>query len=103
MQSPPLPRPLNTHRRLTLVQAGESDAKVIRRLQDNEAAFHALTPEAAAAQMPRLSAPLVGAAGARSSGAPPPGVLAGAPAPEAESPSCATSCRLLIRVQGPVV
>ncbi|GBF91561.1 hypothetical protein Rsub_04301 [Raphidocelis subcapitata] len=45
--------------RSTLVQAGESDARVIARLNENEGAFAALTPEAAASQMPRLSAPLV--------------------------------------------
>lgn len=41
------------------MQAGESDAKVMKRLADSEAAFNALTPQAAASQMPRLSAPLV--------------------------------------------
>ena len=45
--------------RSTLAQAGESDAKVIARLNENESAFAALTPAAAAAQLPRLSAPLV--------------------------------------------
>ncbi|KAI8477285.1 MAG: programmed cell death protein 6 interacting protein X [Monoraphidium minutum] len=45
--------------RSTLVQAGESDGKVIQRLTDSEAAFAALTPEAAAAKMPRLQAPLM--------------------------------------------
>jgi hypothetical protein len=52
--------------RSTLVQAGDSDSRVIARLNENEGAFAALTPEAAAAQMPRLSAPLVrGARGAQ--------------------------------------
>lgn len=32
---------------------------MIKRLNENEAAFNALRPEAAAAQLPRLSAPLV--------------------------------------------
>lgn len=37
-----------------MAQAGESDGKVIQRLRDNEAAFAALTPDAAAGQLPRL-------------------------------------------------
>lgn len=37
-----------------MVQAGESDAKVVQRLNDNEAAFAALTPDAVAGQLPRL-------------------------------------------------
>eukprot|EP00878_Enallax_costatus_P005711 GHUV01005989.1.p1 GENE.GHUV01005989.1~~GHUV01005989.1.p1 ORF type:complete len:726 (+),score=266.47 GHUV01005989.1:1137-3314(+) len=45
--------------RSTMAQAGESDAKVIQRLNDNEAAFAALTPDAAASQLPRLQAPLL--------------------------------------------
>jgi hypothetical protein len=40
--------------RSTMAQAGESDGKVIQRLRDNEAAFAALTPDAAANQLPRL-------------------------------------------------
>lgn len=40
-------------------QAADSDAKVIQKLQANEAAFNHLTPESAAGQMPRLQAPLV--------------------------------------------
>jgi hypothetical protein len=39
--------------------AGESDAKLIARLSEHEAAFAALAPEAAAAAMPRLQAPMV--------------------------------------------
>ncbi|KAF8060549.1 BRO1 [Scenedesmus sp. PABB004] len=45
--------------RSTMAQAGESDGKVIQRLNANEAAFAALTPDAAAAQLPRLQAPMV--------------------------------------------
>jgi hypothetical protein len=37
-----------------MAQAGESDGKVIQRLRDHEAAFAALTPDAAANQLPRL-------------------------------------------------
>jgi hypothetical protein len=40
--------------RSTMAQAGESDGKVIQRLRDHEAAFAALTPDAAANQLPRL-------------------------------------------------
>lgn len=40
--------------RSTMAQAGESDAKVIQRMNDNEGAFAALTPDAAASQLPRL-------------------------------------------------
>jgi hypothetical protein len=60
--------------RTTMAQAGDSDGKVIQRLNDNESAFAALTPDAAAAQMPRLSAPLVGA-GARAGGVSAQGVV----------------------------
>jgi hypothetical protein len=45
--------------RSTLAQAADSDQKVIQKLMDNDAAFAALLPENAAAQMPRLQAPLV--------------------------------------------
>ncbi|WIA35320.1 hypothetical protein OEZ86_003775 [Tetradesmus obliquus] len=45
--------------RSTMAQAGESDGKVIQRLRDHEALFAALTPDAAANQLPRLQAPLV--------------------------------------------
>ncbi len=44
------------------LQAADSDQKVITKLMDSDAAFSALTPEAAAAQMPRLQAPLVNVA-----------------------------------------
>lgn len=37
-----------------MAQAGESDGKVIQRLRDHEALFAALTPDAAANQLPRL-------------------------------------------------
>jgi hypothetical protein len=37
-----------------MAQAGESDGKVIQRLRDHEAAFAALSPDAAANQLPRL-------------------------------------------------
>jgi hypothetical protein len=37
-----------------MAQAGESDGKVIQRLRDHETAFAALTPDAAANQLPRL-------------------------------------------------
>lgn len=42
-----------------MAQAGESDGKVIQRLNDNEGAFARLTPDAVASQLPRLQAPLV--------------------------------------------
>eukprot|EP00879_Flechtneria_rotunda_P013649 GHRR01014259.1.p1 GENE.GHRR01014259.1~~GHRR01014259.1.p1 ORF type:complete len:727 (+),score=319.48 GHRR01014259.1:344-2524(+) len=45
--------------RSTMSQAAESDSKVIQRMNENEAAFAALTPDAAASQLPRLQAPLV--------------------------------------------
>ncbi|GBF94332.1 hypothetical protein Rsub_06954 [Raphidocelis subcapitata] len=45
--------------RSTMGAAGESDAKLIARLGEHEPAFAALTPEAAAASMPRLQAPMV--------------------------------------------
>eukprot|EP00775_Hariotina_reticulata_P008073 gene8073-8268_t len=45
--------------RSTMSQAGDSDAKVIARLNDKEAAFAALTPDTVASQLPRLQAPLV--------------------------------------------
>lgn len=37
-----------------MAQAGESDGKVIQRLNDNEGAFARLTPDAVASQLPRL-------------------------------------------------
>jgi hypothetical protein len=40
--------------RSTMSQAGESDGKVIQRLNDNEGAFARLTPDAVASQLPRL-------------------------------------------------
>jgi hypothetical protein len=40
--------------RSTMAQAGDSDAKVIARLNEKEAAFSALTPDAVASQLPRL-------------------------------------------------
>jgi hypothetical protein len=58
------PTPAHTHTRArvsnhpcprsTMAQAMESDAKVIQRLNDNEASFARLTPDAVAAQLPRL-------------------------------------------------
>lgn len=45
--------------RATMAQAGDSDGKVIERLNDNEGAFARLTPDAVASQLPRLQAPLV--------------------------------------------
>lgn len=45
-----------------MAQAGESDAKVIQRLNDNEGAFARLTPDAVASQLPRLQVRCVGAA-----------------------------------------
>jgi hypothetical protein len=45
--------------RATMAQAGDSDGKVIERLNDNEGAFARLTPDAVASQLPRLQ---VGAA-----------------------------------------
>ena len=53
---PPLP-PTHTHTlfvRSTMSQAGDSDGKVIQRLNDNEGAFARLTPDAVATQLPRL-------------------------------------------------
>jgi hypothetical protein len=41
------------------MQAADSDQKVISKLMENDTTFMALTPEAAASQMPRLQAPLV--------------------------------------------
>lgn len=40
--------------RSTMAQAGESDGKVIQRLNDNEGQFARLTPDAVASQLPRL-------------------------------------------------
>lgn len=37
-----------------MAQAGESDGKVIQRLNDSESAFAALNPDSAASQLPRL-------------------------------------------------
>jgi len=37
-----------------MAQAGESDGKVIQRLNENEGAFARLTPDAVASQLPRL-------------------------------------------------
>eukprot|EP00198_Chlamydomonas_reinhardtii_P012800 XP_001702137.1 programmed cell death protein 6-interacting protein [Chlamydomonas reinhardtii] len=45
--------------RTAMQKAGDSDQGVLKRLADNEAAFAALGVEAAAAQMPRLQAPMV--------------------------------------------
>jgi len=57
--SAPQPSPPQQTQRSTMAQAGDSDLKVIARLNDNESSFNALTPGAAAAQMPRLQAPMV--------------------------------------------
>jgi hypothetical protein len=51
--------------RTTMAQAGGSDLTVVARLNDSEAAFNSLGPEAAAAQMPRLQAPMVSLGRAR--------------------------------------
>lgn len=40
-------------------QAGDSDGKVIQRLNDNEGAFARLTPDAVASQLPRLQVGMV--------------------------------------------
>lgn len=40
--------------RSTMAQAGESDGKVIQRLNENEGQFARLTPDAVASQLPRL-------------------------------------------------
>lgn len=45
--------------RESLKKAGESDASVMKRLQDHEAAFADLTVDAAITKMPRLQAPMV--------------------------------------------